>query len=202
MGLYTCMRENNYNVLCLVQHLDDFAESFLMSAFRNGALRTMKANYYVEQHDLRVCRPLVNVREKIMAQFAKENHLPIIADNCPAYFAAPKERHRIKLMLSQQEFEHPDLFWSLMKSMKPLMSIAHTERSLDWWRRGGDDPDDDIASPVQKSAVAKEKSRPATTLATPVVQSPDQVTHLQPSTRTIATAALAGVAAGACVTWI
>ncbi|CAJ1331067.1 unnamed protein product [Effrenium voratum] len=133
--LYTCMRENNYNVLCLGQHLDDFAESFLMSAFRNGSLRTMKANYAVAAKDLRVCRPLAHVREKTLAQFAKDNRLPVIADNCPACFAAPKERHRIKLMLSQQEFEHPDLFWSLSSCMKPLMSISQTERTMDWWRQ-------------------------------------------------------------------
>ena len=74
----------------------------------------------------------------------------MIADNCPACFAAPKERHRrelkaeaaigaalplpscqgIKLMLSQQEFEHPDLFWSLSSCMKPLMSISQTEKSM------------------------------------------------------------------------
>ena len=30
------------------QHLDDLAESFLMSAFHNGFLRTMKANYTVQ----------------------------------------------------------------------------------------------------------------------------------------------------------
>merc|ERR1712048_1495405 len=100
MGLYSCMREHGYNVLCLGQHLDDFAESLLMSAFHNGALRTMKANYFVEAHDLRVARPLVYVR------------------------------HRVKLVLSQQEFEHPNLFWSLLKCMKPLISINHTERTL------------------------------------------------------------------------
>eukprot|EP00929_Paragymnodinium_shiwhaense_P069063 TRINITY_DN34842_c0_g1_i1.p1 TRINITY_DN34842_c0_g1~~TRINITY_DN34842_c0_g1_i1.p1 ORF type:complete len:1196 (-),score=255.17 TRINITY_DN34842_c0_g1_i1:377-3964(-) len=129
--LYTCMRENGYNVLCLGQHLDDFAESFLMSAWRNGALRTMKANYFVEQGDVRVARPLVHVREKTMTAFAKENRLPIITDNCPACFAAPKERHRIKLMLSREEFDHPDLFWSLLKCMKPLISINHTTKSED-----------------------------------------------------------------------
>merc|ERR1712151_675281 len=175
--LYTCMREHNYNVLCLGQHLDDFAESFLMSAFRNGALRTMKANYYVGEQDIRVCRPLVHVREKTMAQFAKDNRLPVITDNCPACFAVPKERHRIKLMLSQQEFEHPDLFWSMMKCMKPLMSISHTERSLDWWRRP-EDPDDENASLVQKATNAQGKSCPTATTATAYVQPPDQVTRV------------------------
>ena len=38
------------------QHLDDLAESFLMSVFHNGRLRTMKANYSVKEEDLRVIR--------------------------------------------------------------------------------------------------------------------------------------------------
>ena len=40
----------------LPQHLDDLAESFLMSVFHNGRLRTMKANYSVKEEDLRVIR--------------------------------------------------------------------------------------------------------------------------------------------------
>jgi tRNA(Ile)-lysidine synthase TilS/MesJ len=147
--LYSCMREHGYNVLCLGQHLDDFAESLLMSAFHNGALRTMKANYFVEAHDLRVSRPLVYVRERVMAQFAKENQLPIIQDNCPACFASPKERHRIKLVLSQQEFEHPQLFHSLLKCMKPLISINHTERSLRGTGLLGDADEDEESAPVK-----------------------------------------------------
>ena len=46
--LYACARSEGYNVLAMGQHLDDMAESFFMSAFHNGLLRTMKANYTVE----------------------------------------------------------------------------------------------------------------------------------------------------------
>jgi tRNA(Ile)-lysidine synthase TilS/MesJ len=35
--LYTCARRQGYNVLAMGQHADDLAESFLMSAFHNGA---------------------------------------------------------------------------------------------------------------------------------------------------------------------
>lgn len=34
--LYSCCRENGYNKLVLAQHLDDLAESFIMSALHNG----------------------------------------------------------------------------------------------------------------------------------------------------------------------
>lgn len=46
--LYACARREGYNVLAMGQHLDDLAESFLMGAFHNGFLRTMKAHYTVQ----------------------------------------------------------------------------------------------------------------------------------------------------------
>ena len=46
--LYACARREGYNVLALGQHLDDLAESFLMGAFHNGFLRTMKAHYTIQ----------------------------------------------------------------------------------------------------------------------------------------------------------
>jgi len=126
--LYSCMRDNGYNVLVLGQHLDDFAESFFMSAIHNGLLRTMKANYWVQQEDVRVCRPLLYVRESHTATFAKENKLPVIADNCPACFAAPKERHKTKVLLSSLEFDYPALFSILLRTMRPLYALTTADR--------------------------------------------------------------------------
>ncbi|XP_015764731.1 PREDICTED: uncharacterized protein LOC107343660 [Acropora digitifera] len=120
--LYACARREGYNVLAMGQHLDDLAESFLMSAFHNGLLRTMKANYTVMEGDLRVIRPFVYVREKDLRSFAEKVKLPVIAENCPACFEAPKERHRTKQLLAAQEILFPDLYNSLLTAMKPLMA--------------------------------------------------------------------------------
>ena len=62
--IYAASRREGFNVLAFGQHLDDLAESFLMSVFHNGRLRTMKANYTVAEGDLRVIRPFAFVREK------------------------------------------------------------------------------------------------------------------------------------------
>jgi selenocysteine lyase/cysteine desulfurase len=43
--LYQCARKNNCNKLVLAQHLDDLAESFMMSVMHNGFLRTMKGKF-------------------------------------------------------------------------------------------------------------------------------------------------------------
>ena len=56
-NLYTCARKNNCNKLVLAQHLDDCAESFLMSVMHNGFIRTMKANYQINAGDVSVIRP-------------------------------------------------------------------------------------------------------------------------------------------------
>jgi len=92
-----------------------------MSAFHNGQLRTMKAEYTIDAGDLRVIRPLVTCRESLFKDFAEQAQLPVITDNCPACFSAPKERHRVKLMLAQQENLFPDLFQSILKTITPLM---------------------------------------------------------------------------------
>lgn len=124
--IYACARREGYNVLALGQHLDDLTESFLMSIFHNGRLRTMKANYRVKEGDLRVTRPFVYVREKDLRKFAEQRKLPVIAENCPACFDAPKERHRVKQLLAAQEILFPKLFWSLSSAMHPLMAIDRT----------------------------------------------------------------------------
>ena len=60
--MYMAARRDEYNVLALGQHLDDLSESFLMSLFHNGRLRTMKANYTVQEGDLRIIRNGLSLR--------------------------------------------------------------------------------------------------------------------------------------------
>ena len=78
------------------------AESFLMSAFHNGFLRTMKASYNNDEGDIRIIRPFVTTRERDISAFAHKVDLPIIPENCPACFSAPKERARVKQLLAAQ----------------------------------------------------------------------------------------------------
>ena len=120
--LYSCCRDNGYNKLLLAQHLDDFAESFLMSALHNGQMRTMKANYKIDAGDLTVIRPFAYVREQQTRQFAVDAKLPIINENCPACFEQPKERARVKQLLLQEETMVPALYFNLRRALLPLMA--------------------------------------------------------------------------------
>lgn len=119
--LYRVARENGYNVLALAQHLDDLAETFLMSAFFGGQLRTMQAHYLNDAGDARVIRPLVYARERQTRDFATKAGLPVVHENCPACFAMPMQRYQMKLLLAEQEKQHPSLFANLLTAMRPLM---------------------------------------------------------------------------------
>lgn len=125
--LYRIAREQGYNVLALAHHLDDLAESFVMSALYNGQLRTMKAHYRIDAGDLRVIRPLIYVRERQTRDFAARAALPAIRDNCPACFRTPTERARIKAWLASEEREHRRLFANLLTAMRPLMAVGLAE---------------------------------------------------------------------------
>jgi tRNA(Ile)-lysidine synthase TilS/MesJ len=120
-NLYSCARRNNCNKLVLAQHLDDCAESMMMSMMHNGVLRTMKANYAIDAGDLSVIRPLIYCREGLMTTFAKDANLPVINENCPACFEEPKERARIKKMLSREETLYPNFYDNIRRSLIPLM---------------------------------------------------------------------------------
>ena len=122
--LYSAARREGYNVLALGQHLDDLAESFVMSAFRNGLLRTMKAHYLNDDGDIRIIRPLALCRERSTREYAHAAALPVIAENCPACFSGPTVRYKVKKMLAKEEGENGNLFQVLAKAMRPLMTSA------------------------------------------------------------------------------
>lgn len=119
--LYRLCREQGYHVLALGQHLDDLAESLLMSFFHNGHLRTMKAHYRNQEGDIRIIRPLVYCRERQTADFARRAGLPVIPESCPACFEQPVRRAEMKALLAREEAKYPKLFASILKALKPLM---------------------------------------------------------------------------------
>ncbi|MEN8167075.1 MAG: ATP-binding protein [Pseudomonadota bacterium] len=119
--MYSTCRREGYNVLALAQHLDDLAESLMMSIFHAGQLRTMKAHYLNDRGDIRIIRPLVYCRETQTTAFAREAGLPVIPDSCPACFTAPTQRAHMKQLLAREERENPHLFANMLHAMRPLI---------------------------------------------------------------------------------
>jgi len=129
--MYTTCRREGYNVLALAQHLDDLAESFLMSAFHGGQLRTMRANYVNDDGDLRIIRPLAYCLETQTGAFARAAGLPVVPDSCPACFSAPTQREHMKQLLAAEESANRHLFANLLHAMRPLMGEPSQVRARD-----------------------------------------------------------------------
>ncbi|MGA7981149.1 MAG: ATP-binding protein [Chromatiaceae bacterium] len=125
--MYRVCRREGYGVLALAQHLDDLAESLLMSLFHGGQLRTMKAHYVNDEGDIRVIRPLVYCRERQTADFAGAAGLPVVQDSCPACFSAPTRREHMKALLAQEEQTHPHLFANILHAIRPLLTEGATK---------------------------------------------------------------------------
>jgi tRNA 2-thiocytidine biosynthesis protein TtcA len=120
--MYRACRREGYGVLALAQHLDDLAESLLMSLFHGGQLRTMKAHYVNDAGDIRIIRPLAYCRERQTADFASRAGLPVVADSCPACFSAPTRREHMKELLAREEADYPHLFANMLHAMRPLLT--------------------------------------------------------------------------------
>jgi tRNA(Ile)-lysidine synthase TilS/MesJ len=120
--MYRICRREGFGVLALAQHLDDLAESLLMSLFHGGQLRTMKAHYRNANGDLRVIRPLAYCRERQTASFAASAALPVIPDSCPACFAKPTRREEMKALLAREEAQHPHVFPNILHAIRPLLT--------------------------------------------------------------------------------
>ncbi len=120
--MYRLCREHDYGVLALGQHLDDLAESLMMSMCHGGQLRTMKAHYRIDAGDLRVIRPLAYCRERQTRAYAEAAALPVVPDSCPACFDKPTQREYFKALLAREEQSNPRLFGNLLNAMRPLLT--------------------------------------------------------------------------------
>jgi tRNA(Ile)-lysidine synthase TilS/MesJ len=131
--MYRICREQGYAVLALAQHLDDLAESLLMSIFHGGQLRTMKAHYLNDAGDIRIIRPLAYCRERQTADFARKAGLPVVPDSCPACFTMPTRREHMKALLAREEAEHPHLFANILHAIRPILTegTAPSEQPAD-----------------------------------------------------------------------
>ncbi|MCB4765768.1 MAG: tRNA 2-thiocytidine biosynthesis TtcA family protein [Sulfurovum sp.] len=135
-ALYTFAQEGKFTKVALGHHFDDAVESFFMNMFYNGTMRSM-APIYKTDKGFHLIRPLIQVREKQLHAFAKENKLEVIGDEaCPAMLKdvkMPHARTSTKLWLQGMEKENKELFKMIKASFKHI----HDDTFLapDRWNR-------------------------------------------------------------------
>lgn len=115
-SLYSVAEELGCNKLALGHHLDDAAESYFMNMIYNGQMRALSPKYKAG-NGLIVIRPLIQMRERQLLGFVKDNDLDAIGDEaCPAMrfdVKMPHARASMKEMLADMEKKYPDIFVSI-----------------------------------------------------------------------------------------
>lgn len=124
--LYGAAKNAGYNVLAVGQQLDDVCENFLLSIFHTGKLRALHAHYFLKEHNLRVIRPFIYVRERTLRQFIINTDLPA-ALNTTVCQEISKQRQRARQLLAQHEILFPKLFNSLKNSLYDLITFQNEE---------------------------------------------------------------------------
>ena len=121
--LYSAAKEHGCNKVALGHHMDDAAESFFMNFIYNGQMRSLAPKYRAE-NGLIVIRPLIQMRERQLAAFVKDNGIEAIGDEaCPAMrfdVKMPHARANTKEMLAKMEQDFPQLFTSLNAAFKNI----------------------------------------------------------------------------------
>ncbi len=125
-ALYTRALELGFNKLALGHHFDDAVETFFMSMFYNGMMKSMPP-IYTANNGIKVIRPMIKVREKWIEYMAEKNDFPIIDGeaSCLALkdsegVKQPYARAKIKSWLREMEEENPKLFQRLESAFENI----------------------------------------------------------------------------------
>ncbi|MFA6760322.1 MAG: ATP-binding protein [Sulfuricurvum sp.] len=132
-SLYSAAIKFGCNKVALGHHLDDAAESFFMNFTYNGQLRTL-APKYTSDRGIVVIRPLIQLRERQLAAFAKDNDFATIGDEaCPSMrfdIKMPHARAKTKAMLADLEEQFPKLFVSLNAAFKNISTESFFDKKF------------------------------------------------------------------------
>ncbi|EDM24063.1 tRNA 2-thiocytidine(32) synthetase TtcA [Caminibacter mediatlanticus TB-2] len=115
-ALYSKAKELGFNKLALGHHFDDAVETFFMSMFYNGMMKSMPPKYKANS-GIEVIRPMIKVREKWIEYMVSKNNFPIIngEESCLALkdsegVKIPYAREKVKNWLKKMEEEEPKFF--------------------------------------------------------------------------------------------
>lgn len=139
--IYKYALENNFNKVAFGHHLDDAAETLLMSIFYNGSIRSMSPKYKTK-YGLEMIRPLAYVREKDNAKFCKRNNFFVIGDDlCPGMEMSdkiPHTRKKVKEILRNMEKDNPSIYNSISHALETVDEKSlyiHDHKKIDSEKR-------------------------------------------------------------------
>lgn len=123
-ALVSCARELGAGKLALGHHLDDAAETFMLTLVNEGRVGCYSPVTVYEDTAVTVIRPLIYTREADIRSLVKKESLPVVKSPCPE--DGNTDRAEIKNAIRELEINH--------RGLKKRIITAMEKRGLDGWR--------------------------------------------------------------------
>ena len=111
------------DTLALGHHLDDAAETFMMTLMHEGRIGCYSPVTVYDDRGISVIRPLIYTREKDIRALIREENLPIVKSSCPE--DGHTEREEMKKLLMDFDRAHRGLHKRILGAME--------RRQIDGW---------------------------------------------------------------------
>lgn len=95
------------NKVALGHHLDDAIETFFMSLFYTGQLRTFSPYTFLDRSGLTMIRPLIYLPSEDIREWAELEKLPAVPNPCPA--SGTTKREEVRKLVAELAERYPDL---------------------------------------------------------------------------------------------
>lgn len=121
--LYRVAEDIGANKIALGHHRDDSIETLLLNLIYAGKMQAMPAKYVTDDGKFEVIRPLIEVAENDISNFAAQKKYPILPCNLCGSQEGLK-RERMKQLLDTLEQEKPDVRSVMLHALKNV-NITH-----------------------------------------------------------------------------
>lgn len=109
------LEENNYNKLAFGHHLDDAVETYLMSIFYSGQLKTLQPKRYLSESGVEIIRPLIYLREDLIIEEIKKRKIELTKSSCP--YDGNSARAEVRNDFAKY-FDNQQFFANLLSAMR------------------------------------------------------------------------------------
>lgn len=123
-ALVSCAKELGAGKLALGHHLDDAAETFMLTLVNEGRVGCYSPVTVYEDTAVTVIRPLIYTREADIRSLVKKEKLPVVKSPCPE--DGNTDRAEIKNVIRELEINH--------RGLKKRIITAMEKRGLDGWQ--------------------------------------------------------------------
>ncbi len=153
--LYTAAERLGCNKIALGHHRDDTLETFLLNLVYAGKMQAMPAKYTTDDGRFQVIRPMIEVAEKTIAEYAAGVGFPIIPCNLCGSQDGLK-RDAMTRLLDQLERDQPNVRAVMLNALRNVRPTHLLDREVGraWAERAADIRPVELPDPRPEHAAA------------------------------------------------